>query len=256
MGHAVSASYAPVRRPSTVTSPTEVEVETDFTLRDVALGYGDKVVVRGVTGEFARGSLTAIVGPNGGGKTTLVKALLGQLTPMRGTIEARHPRRAVGYLAQRDELDLGFPVRVEDFVSVGLWADIGTSRVVGPALGRRVEHALGCVGLHDFGRRWMDELSGGQLQRMRFARLLAQDAPVVVLDEPFTGVDAPTVDALLRVIADWHAQGRTVVAVLHDLHLVQAHFPRTLALDGSSLAWSGTADALAALSDARKGRDG
>lgn len=251
MGHAMTPAQAlsGIHQPARLA--TEPATETDFVLRDLVLGYGGRVVVDGLSGSFARGSLTAIVGPNGGGKTTLVKALLGLLPILQGVIETRPPRQGVGYLAQRGDLDLTFPVRVEDFVTVGLWAHMGVSRAIRPALKNRVDEALRCVGLQDFGQRWMEELSGGQLQRMRFARLVVQDAPVIVLDEPFTGLDTPTMEALMQVIAHWHAQGRTVLAVLHDLRLVQAHFPQTLALAGRPLAWGRTADALAALAEAR-----
>jgi zinc/manganese transport system ATP-binding protein len=219
----------------------------DVVLRGVALGYGGPPVVTGLSGCFAKGSLTAVVGPNGGGKTTLLKGLLGLIPVQAGAIDSPHSRQAMGHLAQASEVDRDFPVTVADFVSIGLWPRIGGLRAVAPALARRVAEAIAAVGLQGCETRWMAELSGGQFQRMRFARLLVQDSPVMLLDEPFAGIDAPTTTALLRLVADWHAQGKTVIAVLHDLDMVRAHFPQTLALAGRPLAWGDTAAALAAL---------
>lgn len=157
----------------------------------------------------------------------------------------------MGYLAQASEVDASFPITVEDFVAVGLWRKIGSLRAVKPSMAQRVSAALESVGLQGHASRWMDELSGGQFQRMRFARLLVEDAPVMLLDEPFAGIDEETTRALLRLIADWHARGKTVIAVLHDLDLVRAHFPRTLAVAGRMLAWGETSHSLAVLDEAR-----
>lgn len=223
----------------------------DLVLREASLGYGGVPVVVGVDCGFVQGSLTAIVGPNGGGKTTLLKGLLGLIPTHSGAIESRYSRQDMAYLPQSSEVDASFPVTVEDFVSVGLWTKIGGLRAVSPLLAQQVKGALEAVGLPGYAARWMDELSGGQFQRMRFARLLVQDAPVVLLDEPFAGIDKETTRALLRLIADWHARGKTVVAVLHDLDLVRAHFPQALAVAGRMLAWGDTSTALAALAVAR-----
>ncbi|MFT3778446.1 MAG: ATP-binding cassette domain-containing protein [Ottowia sp.] len=219
-------------------------------LHGVSLGYRGRDVVTGVTGRFPPGSLVAVVGPNGAGKTTLLKGLLGLLPLRRGRIECAPPRASLAYLAQASEVDRGFPVTVEDFVAMGLWQQVGGLRAVSPQGGERVRRAIADVGLQGREGAWIGELSGGQFQRVRFARLLVQDAPIVLLDEPFAGIDAPTQADLLRLVAGWHAQGRTVIAVLHDLALVRAHFPQTLALDGRVLAWGDTAQALAALTGA------
>ena len=218
-------------------------------LHDVCLGYRGGAVLTGVTGRFAPGSLTAIVGPNGAGKTSLLKGMLGLIPLRRGRVAPTHGRQAIAYLAQASEVDRGFPVSVEDFAALGLWPRIGGLGAVTRPLARQVRDAIAAVGLHGSERAWIGELSGGQFQRVRFARLLVQDAPVVLLDEPFAGIDAATVSDLLRLIAGWHAQGRTVIAVLHDLDLVREHFPLTLALAGRALAWGATPQALMALAD-------
>lgn len=219
----------------------------DLTLDDVSLGYGAHIAVQGVSGQFTQGSLTAIVGPNGSGKSSLLKGLLGLMRPLRGTIASRHPRPALGYLSQAGEVDPQFPVSVEDFVAVGLWPRIGWLGRVTPPLAQRVAHALQAVGLQGMGTQHIGELSGGQFQRMRFARLLVQDPRVVVLDEPFAGIDEATTAALLRLLHDWHAQGKTVIAVLHDRAMVRAHFPQTLALAGRVLGWGDTSAVLRGL---------
>ena len=226
-------------------------VPSDLVLRQVSLGYDGAPVIVGVDGQFERGSMTAIVGPNGGGKTTLLKGLLGLISARSGLITSIHRRSDMGYLAQASEVDSSFPITVEDFVAVGLWRKIGSLRAVKPSMAQRVSVALESVGLQGHTSRWMDELSGGQFQRMRFARLLVEDVPVMLLDEPFAGIDEETTRALLRLIVDWHARGKTVIAVLHDLDLVRAHFPRTLAVAGRMLAWGETSHALAALAEAR-----
>lgn len=247
VGHPMSAARERCADPVSWRGDVEARLPADIVLRDVSLGYGGPVVVEGVGGRFLRGSLTAIVGPNGGGKTTLLKGLLGLVPVRAGAIESPYPRQAIAHLPQVSELDPSVPVTVEDFVSVGLWSKTGGLRAVTRPLAREVSDALGTVGLHDCRGYWMGELSGGQLQRLRFARLLVQDAPVMLLDEPFAGIDEQTTAALLRIIAAWHARRKTLIVVLHDLDLVRLHFPRTLALAGRVLAWGETGAALAAL---------
>lgn len=216
-------------------------------LQHVTLGYRGVPAVVDVNGRFPAGSLTAIVGPNGGGKTTLLKGLLGLLRPQRGRIVCAEPHSAIAHLAQRSEVDPTFPITVADFVAIGLWSVTGSLQGVTRPQALKVASALRDVGLDGAGGRWVSELSGGQFQRMRFARLLVQDAPVVLLDEPFAGVDEGTVEALLRLVVAWHGRGRTVIAVLHDRERVRRHFPLTLALDRRVLGWGETATTLAAL---------
>ena len=219
----------------------------DFELSNLGLGYGGRLALRGVSGQFAAGSMTAIVGPNGGGKSTLLKGLLGLLAPMQGSLRCRYPRAALGYLAQACEVERDFPISVEDFVSLGLWAQTGALGPVSDAQRAQIGAALATVGLQGWQPRWIAELSGGQFQRMRFARLWVQNPPVILLDEPFTGVDEPSVDVLLQLLQQWHARGRTVLAVLHDREMVQRYFPQALALAGTQLAWGDTADVLPGL---------
>lgn len=213
------------------------------TLHDLTLGYGSHAAVHHLSGELSAGSLTAVTGANGSGKSTLLKGLVGLITPMSGAFELNSGTR-VAYLPQHSEIDRSFPVRVFDLVKMGLWPSRGL-------LGRRtqtdldkVSAALAAVGLGGFDTRPIDTLSGGQFQRALFARVLLQDAQLILLDEPFNAVDARTVEHLVKMIHAWHAEGRTVMAVLHDLELARRHFPQTLLLAREPIAWGATAEVL------------
>jgi zinc/manganese transport system ATP-binding protein len=211
-------------------------------LTDLTLGYEGHPAVHHLDGAFAAGSLTAVVGPNGSGKSTLLKGLVGALRPLGGTIErAAAPAGCdVAYLPQSAEIDRSFPVPVADLVALGLWK---SRRILG-GLSRadrgKVASALAAVGLDGFADRALDTLSGGQLQRALFARVLLQDAPVILLDEPFAAIDEQTIDDLVAIIARWHTERRTVIAVLHDLDLVRHSFPETLLLAREPVAWGPT----------------
>ena len=218
-----------------------------FSLHDVTLGYDRHPAVHHLTGSFAAGSLTAVVGPNGSGKSTLLKGLIGHLAPLDGCLERNGlHRRDIAYLPQQAEIDRSFPISVLDTVLLGHWRTIGLFRAVTRAQRRQARQALLAVGLDGFGRRPIASLSAGQFQRVLFARMLLQDCPVIVLDEPFTAIDAKTSADLLRVVVGWHGEGRTVIAVLHDLDQVREHFPETLVIARELVAWGATADVLRA----------
>ncbi|CAM3219853.1 zinc ABC transporter ATP-binding protein AztA [Paracoccus nototheniae] len=219
------------RKPSS--SPLSV-----IELNDLTVGYGSHAAIHHLTGDFARGSLTAIVGPNGSGKSTLLKAIAGLLAPMAGTCTAG--RRTMAYLPQLSELDRGFPARVRDLVALGLWQRRGLLGRHREADRDRIAVALAEVGLEGFDKRPLDTLSGGQLQQTMFARVLVQDAQLILLDEPFNAIDEKTIRDLTALIARWHAEGRTVLIVAHDLALVRAHFPQALLLARRAVAWGPT----------------
>ena len=211
--------------------------------RDLTLGYDRHPAVHHLTGDVARGSLTAIVGPNGSGKSTLMKGIVGVLAPLGGQVGVA-PGTRIAYLAQQSEIDRSFPARVIDLVRLGLWGKRGL-------LGRydRTDHAncskaLQAVGLVGFEDRPLDTLSGGQLQRALFARVLVQDADLILLDEPFNAIDAKTVSDLVALIRLWHGEKRTILVVAHDLDLVRRHFPETLILSRRKVAWGRTPDVL------------
>jgi zinc/manganese transport system ATP-binding protein len=217
-----------------------------LTFSDVTLGYDRHPAVHHLDGRIAPGALLAVCGPNGAGKSTLIKALAGIVPPMGGRIDlgGAEVRRDVAYLPQAAQIDLSFPIDVFDMAAMGLWRDIGPFGGLGEAQRRRVRDALTAVGLNGFERRQIGALSGGQTQRLLFARLMLQDAPVILLDEPFSAIDERTVSDLLALIARWSDEGRTIVAVLHDFDMVRRCFPETLLLAREKIYWGATELAL------------
>jgi zinc/manganese transport system ATP-binding protein len=211
--------------------------------RDVTLGYDRHPAVHHLNGEVAPGALLAVVGPNGAGKSTLFRGIVGILKPLSGKIVAGDlDFRDIAYLPQTAEIDRSFPI--SDFVGTGLWRQTGFFGGIGKEARKRIALALASVGLSGFESRTIGTLSGGQMQRMLFARVLLQDARVVVLDEPFNAVDAKTSADLLALVKRWHAEQRTVLAALHDMELVRANFPETLLMARGEVAWGATAEVL------------
>lgn len=214
-------------------------------LEDLTLAHDGRPAVIGLSGVFAPGSLTAVAGPNGAGKTTLLRALAGLHAPSRGLIDRGGLVAAdVALLPQASQLDRQFPLSCREVVALGFLPRIGLFRTIGGEKLDAAEAALETVGMAGAAKRSIGALSTGQFQRVLFARLLVQDAPVVLLDEPFNAVDERTRDALLPLMTRWHAEGRTVIAVLHDLDLIEHHFPQTLLLARAPVAWGPTASAL------------
>jgi zinc/manganese transport system ATP-binding protein len=213
-------------------------------LHDLTLGYDRHPAVHHLDAAIPCGSLTAIVGPNGAGKSTLLRAIAGDLKPLEGRIE-RHPGR-LAWLPQLAEVDRSFPIAVASFVAMGLWARVGAFGRVGAKESAQVAEAVAAVGLAGLEARPIAALSGGQMQRVLFARVLLQEADLILLDEPFTSIDARTVADLIALVHRWHGEGRTVVTVLHDLDAVRAHFPETLLLAREKIAHGPTAQVLTA----------
>ena len=224
-------------------------------LHDLTLGYDGHPAVHHLSGTFEAGSLTAICGPNGAGKSTLIKCLGGALPPLDGRIERGDTRlRDIACLPQSADIDRTFPIDVEDMAATGLLPASGFFGRTQKDGAARVRRALERVRLAGLADRHIGTLSGGQLQRLLFARVMVQDASLILLDEPFTALDAGTVTDLMTIIAEWHADGRTIIAVLHDLDLVRAHFPQTLLVAREPVAWGKTALVLNAESLARARR--
>jgi len=205
-------------------------------LDDLTLGYDRHPAVHHLTLAVPAGSLVGVVGPNGSGKSTLLKALAGQLRPLQGRLH-RPAGQRVGYLPQQAEIDRSFPIRVGDLVAMGLWHEVGALGGLGPARRERCRQALQAVGLEGFAHRTIDTLSGGQFQRALFARLLLQDADLVLLDEPFAAIDSRTADDLLALLHGWRQAGKTLLVVLHDLPQVLAHCPLAMLLARELVAW-------------------
>jgi zinc/manganese transport system ATP-binding protein len=218
-----------------------------LSFHDLTLGYDRHPAVHHLDGVVEQGSLTAVVGPNGAGKSTLFKAIVGALKPLAGAIERNgFDPRAIAYLPQAAEIDRSFPINVYDMVAMGLWRAKGLFGGIDRKDHTAIEASLAAVGLTGFEQRSIGTLSGGQMQRMLFARLLVQDSRVIVLDEPFSAIDGKTVADLMHLVRQWHWERRTVLAATHDIELVRAYFPQVLLLAREPVAWGATREVLTA----------
>lgn len=214
-------------------------------LKNISHKYGSIFSVIDISYHFKIGSLTAIFGPNGGGKSTLLKLIAGLLSPNKGSISSTiRPSSRLGYLAQTKDIDRTFPLHVEDVVAMGLWPRLGLFKGLSVQECPSVNNALEKVGLTGFNKRSLTELSGGQLQRVFFARLIVQEADVILLDEPFTGVDNQTTKDLITLIQNWHQTGKTIIAVLHDMPLIHHYFPDCLLISKKLIASGPSAEVL------------
>jgi len=220
-------------------TPQAIRVE------NLTLSYRHHPAVRRLDCEFQAGSLTAVVGPNGAGKSSLLRALAGLLTPTGGALHRPQVGpAAVAYLPQQANADRSFPLRVLDVVMLGAWAQLGLFGGARAAQRQRAQEALAAVRLVGIENRLIAELSVGQFQRVLFARLMLQDAALILLDEPFAAIDSRTTADLLALVARWHAEQRTVIVALHDLTQVRAHFPSTLLLARECIAHGPTEQVL------------
>jgi len=213
--------------------------------KNLTLGYDRHPAVHHLSGEIGEGALLAVVGPNGAGKSTLLKGIVGVLRPLGGKILRNEVKaQDIAYLPQIAEIDRSFPISVYDLVAMGLWKRAGLLGGIGRADRDKISQAVETVGLRGFESRAIGTLSGGQMQRALFARLLLQDAHIILLDEPFASLDMKTVSDLLELVQRWHGERRTVVAVLHDFDMVRRHFPEALLLAREPVAWGRTSEAL------------
>ena len=222
-----------------------------FAVRGMTVSYGQKPVVFSVDMTVSEGSMTAIIGPNGAGKSTLLKAALGIVKPLSGRVmvfgkSLKGQRDRIAYVPQRASVDWDFPTRVIDVVLMGLHRELGLLRRVRQ---HHFDKALAClerVGMADFSDRQIGQLSGGQQQRVFLARALAQSADLYLLDEPFAGVDAATEKAIIDVLKSLKAEGKTVVAVHHDLSTVGEYFDRVFMINTRKVAEGSVAEAFTA----------
>ena len=217
-------------------------------LDNLTVSYRQHPALHHISGSFAPGSLTAVIGPNGSGKSTLLKSIVG-LLPIEGgrsggALTVVPPRERIAYLPQVTDIDRSFPIDVRDCVLLGFWGAAGAWGAVTRAMLASAQDALQAVGLEGFERRSVGSLSSGQLQRVMFARMLMQDAELILLDEPFNAVDSKTTTALLGLVRQWHQQRRTIIAVVHDDAQVRQHFPATLLLARELVGWGATQEVL------------
>lgn len=214
-----------------MTAPAAARRELLVALDNVTVGYDQHPAIHHLQLQIHAGDMLAVVGPNGAGKSTFLKLLTGERLSLEGAVQLPDERHCrVAYLPQISQTDRQFPITVQDMVASGLWHQCGAFGRLGREGARRVAQALDMVGLCDYAGRVISALSGGEFQRVRFAQLILQDARMVVLDEPFVGIDVTTQQVLLDLLARWHAQGTTIVAALHEQDIVRQWFPSTLLL--------------------------
>lgn len=206
--------------------------------------FGEITALNNLNLKIEPGSLVAITGANGTGKSTLLKLIAGLYKPTQGNIICHSHRKA--FLPQRSEMDRTFPLRVLDVAAMGLWSELGLSKRLSHKFHQRVMGALVQVGLESLSQRSILALSGGQLQRLLFARLILQDAPLILLDEPFAALDRTTTIELMHLLIKWHQEGRTILAVMHDLELVKKYFEQTMLLAHDLIAFGPTSKVLTA----------
>lgn len=214
-------------------------------LNNVTISYARHPAIHHISGEFKAGSLTAITGPNGAGKSTLLKAIAGVIPVREGSITVQgtsHDR--IAYLPQSTIYERDFPLSVLHLVCTGAWRETGGYSAITPQLITQAMNALEEVGMSASAKRNLSTLSAGQFQRVLFARLLMQDASLILLDEPFNALDSSTVEHLLGVVANWHTQGKTVLCILHDINQIKKVFPQCMLLARECLGWGSTQSVL------------
>ncbi|WP_436534698.1 metal ABC transporter ATP-binding protein [Actinoplanes sp. HUAS TT8] len=231
-------------------SPVEI---TALHYAQVSVGYQGSAVLTDVELELRAGERLALVGPNGAGKSTLIKSMLGltQILSGTATVLGRHPARArgsAGYVPQTDRLDADFPVSVRQVVMMGRYRRLGWWRPARTADRRAVTDALGRVGLADRARDRFGTLSGGQRQRVLLARALVAEPRLLLLDEPFNGVDAVSQDAIIRVLKELSAEGTALVISTHDLAIARDLADRVCLINGRQWAVGTAGETLTATS--------
>ena len=225
------------KRRNPQSSPSDFVIEVE----DLTVAYDQKPVLWDVDMFVPQGTLMAIVGPNGAGKSTLIKTILGLIDPVAGQVLIKgkpyeEQRQIVGYVPQRGSVDWDFPTNVLDVVMMGRYRALGWIKRPGKEEKEMALEALEKVGMSDYAERQISQLSGGQQQRVFLARALVQDADIYFMDEPFQGVDATTERAIITLLKELRAAGKTVVVVHHDLQTVPEYFDWVMLLNVRSIA--------------------
>ncbi|WP_142415929.1 ABC transporter ATP-binding protein [Bartonella massiliensis] len=201
----------------------------DLHFNKATLGYRNRIAIKNFSAKLKAGSLVAITGDNGAGKSTLLKTIAGLIKPLKGKV-TKPKKSRIAYLAQQCDIDKTFPIDVKTLVKTGLWSFCGLWKNQRP-YDSKIQNALEMVGLTALTTRSLETLSGGQLQRALFARIIVQDADIILLDEPFNGIDRHTQKDLLTLITYWQQKGRTVLTALHDPLIVQEFFPQMIQIN-------------------------
>jgi len=221
---------------------------TGLTAQGITVTYRNgHTALRDASFELPTGTIAALVGVNGSGKSTLFKAIMGfvptasgSISVLGGSVKDALKSNVVAYVPQAEEVDWSFPVLVEDVVMMGRYGHMGFLRIAKPADHRAVEDALTRVGMIDYRKRQIGELSGGQKKRVFLARALAQDSKVILLDEPFTGVDVQTEDEIIKLLREMRDEGRVMLVSTHNLGSVPEFCDRTILIKGTVLAYGPT----------------
>ena len=207
-----------------------------ISVTELMVDYDGTTAIQDVDFKARARKLTAIVGPNGAGKSTLIKALLGLIPIRTGTISCfgaspKQYRKNISYVPQRAQIDWEFPANVFDVVAMGLYGELGLLRRFSSAHKDRVQRALSDVDMAEFATRQISQLSGGQQQRVFLARSIVQDAELILLDEPFGGIDAKSEAVIVDILRRQKQDGKSIVAVHHDLSTVKDYFDDVILLN-------------------------
>lgn len=217
-------------------------------VRHLTVRYNGHTALEEITFHLHVGERVAVVGPNGAGKSTLFKAIVGVIKPSAGEVHIYGSRPdhhvCIGYVPQRTQVEWRFPVTVEDVVMMGRIAQIGFFRHPSKDDWRRVREALEMVGLNELARRPIEALSGGQQQRMFLARALAQEAELILMDEPLNGLDTPSQEGILTLIGALHARNVTIMVATHDLDQAARYFDKVMLLNRRLLGFGAAQDVL------------
>jgi ABC-type Mn2+/Zn2+ transport system ATPase subunit len=211
-----------------------------LTARDLTVRYGDVVALEAIDVDVPRGKSIAVLGPNGSGKSTLFSAAVGLAQPAAGEVTAATER--IAYLPQQIAVDPMFPATVRDVVAMGRWGALGWRQRLSDADRALIEDSMQALAVDHLAKRRLGELSGGQRQRALLAQVAAQDAELLLLDEPFTGVDRPTEDTVRQLIGSWRDEGRTVMVATHDLARAARDYDLVLALNRRLIAFGPAAE--------------
>ncbi|WP_343231254.1 manganese/iron ABC transporter ATP-binding protein [Rhodomicrobium vannielii] len=238
---------APIR---TLTCPTSFDAGSGIAVRGATVTYRNgHTALRDASFEIPKGTISALVGVNGSGKSTLFKAIMGFVRLARGdirvlgkTVPEALRKNLIAYVPQAEEVDWNFPVLVEDVVMMGRYGRMGVMRIPSADDREAVSAALERVAMSDFRKRQIGELSGGQRKRVFLARALAQDGQVILLDEPFTGVDVTTEDQIIALLRELRNEGRVMLVSTHNLGSVPEFCDRTILIKGTVLAYGPTVE--------------
>ncbi len=218
-------------------------------ISNVSVSYPSRLALDGVSASLKSGQIAGVMGPNGGGKTTLLKCIAGILSPDEGKIEwggsdAHSGEKSLSYIPQRGEIDWDFPITVEQVVAMGVTAKLPFYKGISAQLQAKIDNALRTMGMWDLKKNHIRELSGGQQQRMFLARALAQNADLFLLDEPFNGLDAKATDQLIEQLRSLASSGVAVVLVHHELSNASSILDSVLLLNQKVIAQGRPEDVL------------